>query len=518
MKRALLVVLGLVALGTAGLGVYRHTRPTPPPNVLIVLWDTVRADRMSLYGHDVDTTPNLEKFAESAVVYDNAVSPGMWTVPSHGSMFTGLPPSTHGASFEWRWLDNHHTTFAEYFRDQGYETYAFSANPNLSKRGANLLQGFDTIQNSWLKPWWPLVRVATRRKLLPNDASTEISPSYAGGRPGNPYYNGAPATGRAFFKWVDSRSPNTPWLAYLNYMEAHKPRVPALRHRRAVMDEDRHELALQTDVSFLNQMAYGYGQIEYTDEEMAAIQAVYDACLHELDEYTDRLLKGLEKRGILDDTIVVLTSDHGEALGEHHRLGHRYGMYQSLLHVPLVIHYPPKLKPARVSEPVTTQDLFATLTELAGLPAAPSAAYSKPLTGTRREDLFSEVLSFDSAGLDLVRLTYPQIPEEGWERTFRSVRSGDLKLIVDNHDEAELFDVAADPQEEQNLASERPDAVAALREKMRAWWEEIPEYDPSKRTRKDRPVVSRKEKSMLEVLGYVVDDDELEDAPEVEPN
>ncbi|MCB9674166.1 MAG: sulfatase [Alphaproteobacteria bacterium] len=542
MKRPLLVGLAVVAALAAGAAVFQATRPKGPPplahpNVLIVLWDTVRADHLSVYGHPVDTTPNLKAFAEQGVVYENAVSPGMWTVPSHGSIFTGLAPTTHGASFEWRWLDQHHVTLAEHFQQNGYDTFAFSANPNLSKRGANLLQGFGTIETSW-REWWPLVRKATRMKLLPDDASTEISPAFEGKRPGNAYYNGAPATGRALFRWLDKgHDPQKPFLAYLNYMEAHKPRVPGKEHRDPVMDEARQQLALKTDVTFVNQLAYGYGAVEFTGDEIEATRSVYDACLHELDDWTNRLFSNLEKRGVLDDTIVVVTSDHGESLGEHRRYGHRFGMYQTLLHVPLIIRYPKKLQPARVAQPVTTQDLFATLTDLAELPPAPTATDSKSLLGTLRPALFSEVLSFDSAGLDLVRSFYPQIPAEGWENTFRAIRSANLKLIVDAHDHAELYDIETDPLETADLAEARPDEVATLRSAMEAHWASLPAYDPSKRAESDHPVFTKKEKSMLEVLGYVVDDEEgkegvddeavedppeggpaLDDGPEIQPD
>jgi arylsulfatase A-like enzyme len=523
------VVVGLfavMALVAAGVALRPASAPEiveqEHPNVLIVLWDTVRADHLSLYGHDVDTTPALKRFAEEAVVFDHAVSPGMWTVPSHGAMFTGLPPATHGATFEWRWLDHHHTTLAEYFKAHGYDTFAFSANPNLAPRGANLLQGFDTIETSWGEKWWPLVRRATMVKLLPNDASTEISPAFEGNRPGNTYYNGAVATGRALNRWLDDREPGKPWLAYLNYMEAHKPRVPLLRHRREVMDEAMHEVALKTDITFLSQMAFGYGVLEYTDLQLAATRAVYDACVRELDWFTEKLMRRLDERGMLDNTIVVLTSDHGESLGEHHRFGHRYDLHQTLLHVPLLIRYPDKLKPRRVSEPVTTQDLFATLTELAEIPAAPTATHSRSLFGEPRGSIFSEVLSFDSQGLDLVLRFYPDIeePEGGFERTFRSIRKGSDKLILDNHEHAELYDLDDDPLETRDLAAQQPETVAKLVAEMKERWAALPAYDPEKRIEDDQPVFTLKEKSMLEVLGYVVDDEDVidgEDSPPDDP-
>lgn len=507
-RRLVLLVGSAVAIGVAGAALWFSAAGPGPPNVLLVLWDTVRADHMSLYGHDRPTTPRLDAFAQGSVVYENAVSPGMWTVPSHGSMFTGLAPSTHGAGFEWRWLDHHHTTFAEHFQDNGYETFAFSANPNLSKRGANLLQGFDLVQTSWNDRWFPLVQQYTRRKLIPQDTSTEISPAFAGKRPGVRYYNGGIATGRAMMQWLNHRpNPDKPWLVYLNYMEAHKPRVPAPRFRQAVMNEAERRLALETNLSFISQLAYGYGVHEYSPEEIEAAAGVYDACIRELDHFTGNLLEALEERGELDNTIVVLTSDHGESLGEHHRFGHRSGVYQTLLHVPLVVHFPRKLSPGRVSEPVTTQDIFGTLTELAGLPHPEVARSSLPISEGPRPMLFSEVLNYDHKGLALARKTFPEIAQEGWGKTYRTVRAGAHKLLVDQHGDTELYDLASDPLETKDLAEQSPEVLLRLTEAIEARWAALPTYDPALRTPKDKPVIQAREKAMLEVLGYVTDDE-----------
>lgn len=506
-RRWIWIGAALVVLGAAVAGVFALTRPARrPPNVLFVLWDTVRADHLSLYGHERATTPHLDRFAQRAVVYDNVFSPGMWTVPSHGSMFTGLPAATHGASFDWRWLDHHHLTFAEHFRDQGYDTFAFSSNPNLSKRGANLLQGFDTIQTSWNRRWWPMVQRVVEKKLIPEDASTEISPSYRGKKPGNAYYNGALATEKAMVEWLETRSdPDRPWLAYLNYMEAHKPRVPARKFRDQVMPSPLQPVALRTDLSFEKQLGFGYRAIEYTDEEIEAARAVYDASIRELDFFFARLTKLLRRRGQLQNTIVILTSDHGETLGEHHRFGHRHGVYQTLLHVPLVVWYPPVLEPGRVKEPVTTTDLFATLTELAGLPM-PDGTLSRSLLGPAREAVFSEVLSYDTAGLSLATRIYPQLELSKQARTYRTVRQGRYKLTVDDHDHAELFDLENDPMEKRPLQDE--DRRRALTAVMESWWSTIPTYQASRRSPEDKPQLKDRDREMLEALGYMTEDDE----------
>ena len=127
--------------------------PVPDgPNVLIILWDTVRADRMSLYGHDRPTTPKLDAFAADAAVFEHAISPGMWTLPTHASFFTGLPPQTHGANAAHRWLDDHNETLAERFDEAGWDTFAFSSNL-VAGTLMNVTQGFDKQFFTYREPY-----------------------------------------------------------------------------------------------------------------------------------------------------------------------------------------------------------------------------------------------------------------------------------------------------------------------------------------------------------------------------
>ena len=142
----ILPALGLLILSACSDGPEPGSpSPTAPaedaPNVLIVVWDTVRADRLGCYGYELPTTPYLDALAEDSLLFERAVSPGMWTLPSHASLFTGLPVSAHGVSSKHKWLDHRFETLAEVFQSTGYGTYLFSANPHMS-RDANLTQGF----------------------------------------------------------------------------------------------------------------------------------------------------------------------------------------------------------------------------------------------------------------------------------------------------------------------------------------------------------------------------------------
>jgi len=463
-----------------------------PPNVMIILWDTVRADRMSLYGYGLDTTPRIKAWAErTGMVFDNAISPAMWTVPSHASMFSGTPPSSHGAGFDHRWLDDHNVTLAEQFRDNGYDTYAFSANPNLSPNRVNLLQGFDKFDLSWGRRWKQKVVQHTRKKLIKQDLSTEISPANPGKHKGVGFYNAGPITHEAMTQWLDKRPDSTkPFFAYLSYMEAHKPRVPALENRKVVADDETIKLGLRTDLTFQSQLFYSYDKKQYTEAELQAVNRVYDATLRDLDTATADLLDDLEARGILDNTIVILTADHGEQLGEHQQFGHRNGVYQALVHVPLVIAYPKKLEPQRVTEAVSNLEIYNTLMELTGVDAPTDAQQIAPgnLTDLSQmaKSIFAESISIDRLGFGKVKKVHPDLGRDVWANKYRSVAYEDYKLIetiefdssvVINH---ELFHLPEDPHEDHDLSADQPDRVREMTDQLHALYEAYPKWDPSR--------------------------------------
>ena len=523
-RTTIAAIVGAVALVAAAVALTLTGLPgapkaaSGPPNVLIILWDTVRADRLSMYGYEDSTTPRMAGWAKKyGVVYERAVSPAMWTVPSHASMFTGTAPTTHGAGFDHRHLDDHNHTLAEHFRDHGYQTYAFSANPNLSPRRVNLLQGFDHIEVSWGRRWRDKVIRHTRRKILKRDASTEISPANANRHRGTGFFNAGPITHEAFTQFLDRRSESgsdRPFFAYLSYMEAHKPRVPFLASRRKLSDKPTIQRGLQTDLTFNSQLKYSYGKMSYTDEELEAINAVYDATLIDLDEATADLLDELEARGVLDNTIVVFTSDHGEQLGEHQQFGHRAQVYQQLLHVPLVIAYPPKLEPGRVSTPVSNLDLYNTVIELAQLPK-PDGVYKRGnlanVGSIVVEGLLSESISIDKLGFKKVQQHYDDLARDIWANKYRALTKGRYKVIetVDFDDDhlvdLELYDLHEDPFEEQDLAEQDPERAKALADELHTLHAALPKWNAADADEEEGGggEMSLEQCKQLEALGYI---------------
>ncbi len=487
--------------------------PLEPPNVLVVLWDTVRADRMSLYGHDLPTTPHLDAFAKDALVFERAYAPGMWTLPTHASFFTGLPAQTHGASATYRWLDDRHVTLAERFTDAGWGTYAFSSNL-VAGQLMNVMQGFQTQAYTYRAPYAQAARAATRKKLMPEDQSTEMSPGWVKGGDRDQdfwekavYKDAAPLIGGEFLSWVDGRADDAgPFFAYLNFMEAHTPRIPSRSARERILEAERLQRGLEVDQSLFTEVAWVVGAHEYEDGDLDAIRGVYDATLLDLDDATHTLFNGLRDRGLLDNTIVVVLSDHGESLGEHRLLEHRYSVHEPLLNVPLLVRYPAAVTPGRRAEPVSTQDLFATLLDLAGLPASedPAVRSVSLMAEERPEEVFATMQDPYASTLCSVVLAYPDRDYSPWLHTYEAMIDGDLKLVSRGDGAQTLYDLAADPGELEDRSQAAPEDLARMDGALTVWAEGLTAYDETGRTDHDR----RKAQSdpsvagMLEALGY----------------
>ena len=488
-----------------------------PPNVLVIVWDTARADHMSLYGYGRPTTPRLEQWAREAAVFTSARSAGIWTLPSHASMFTGLPPESHGADERWLWLDERFVTVAEHFRDHGYATFSLAANSLLCEE-TNLVQGFDVRMTTYKGKLSKAAKAATRKKVLPEDRSNELAPGWSPPSHGAKnaewaravYKEAAPLAAYTFLEWLRVRkTADQPFFAFINLMEAHTPRIPSMEARRAVLADDPSlvDLGLQTDAGHINLHFYNFGKYDLTDRQLAAINGVYDASLWDLDRATVELFDRMEQMGVLDDTIVVLTADHGENLGDHHLFNHRFSLWDTLARVPLVVRYPARVEPGRVDTPVSTLDLFATLAELADLPLPEGISANSWLAGPP-EATVTHLAKPLAREIETVRTVYPDVPLEPWLKEGHALVRGTQKLITMSDGTLDLYDLAQDPSERSPLT-----AQPTLKEQLSAWLERWPPYDPNARSPRDRPMHVRAEAGevsaelceQLEALGYVAE-------------
>ncbi len=334
-------------------------------NVLFVVLDTVRKDRLTTYGHDRPTSPRLDAFADEARVYTEAVAPAPWTLPVHASMFTGQYPSEHTATQESPYLPADTGTLAAALSEAGYATACFSSNAWITPY-TRLTAGFDEADNFFqaLPGGAPSVAAtlwerASEGRLRPlADRLVAL---------GNRIHERLATRGRAasntpavvdrttgFITDTDDR----PWFAFLNLMDAHLPYHPPERHRET--------LAPGVDPGTVcgNSKAYNSGAREVDAAEFDSIRRLYDAEIRHMDAELGRLFGWLERTGRWDDTAVIVCADHGELHGEFGLFGHEFAVYDPLVNVPLLVKHP-RLNPGRTDRQIELLDLYDTVLETA---------------------------------------------------------------------------------------------------------------------------------------------------------
>lgn len=340
---------------------------TGRPNVIFVVLDTVRADRVSSLGYERETTPNLDAFAAEATTYTDAVAHAPWSVPSHASLFTGEYPTTHDATTA-KPILTAGPTLPELLSKAGYETYAFSANEYV-RPATGFGRGFDEFHTPWptepsiladlLAPAVHSITSTPRLRrpiervfngLRESDSVTSDLPS--------PVEDGLLETTADILGRTDE-----PFFFFANLIDAHLPRSPAPEHVEEFVDPS----LLETPV-VRNERAQTIGEAAMDEAGFRKLSQLYDADLRTMDDRFGALLERFREAGVLSDSLVVVVSDHGEHLGEFDLVGHQFSVFDSVVSVPLVIQFPGG-GPDRIDEQVETRRLFETVLDEAGVQA-----------------------------------------------------------------------------------------------------------------------------------------------------
>jgi arylsulfatase A-like enzyme len=237
--------------------------------------------------------------------------------------------------------------------------------------------------------------------------------------------------------------------------------------------------------------------------ELELVGDLYDAALFDLDRRTGLLLDELERRGLLEQTVVVLTSDHGENLGERGLFDHKFCAYDTLLRVPLIVRYPRRLPPGRVERTVSLLDVHASLLEVAGLSAPNPGAIGVSLWSSAdgRAVCAEELASFPKLLLRSAK-DLPELDLPRWSRTFQTIERGGKKLIRHSDGAVELYDVGSDPAERQDLSASDPGRVRSLSEGLDRWLASFPHLDPATQVKERRRSLPEDVQQHLQALGY----------------
>jgi arylsulfatase A-like enzyme len=471
--RATLPAMGAVPVILAGLVFYSEStserrtwsglpaRPPGAPNVLFIVLDNVRADSMSLYGHERPTTPRLAELARDGIRFDSARSTASWTLPSHASMFTGQWPHRLSVGCT-RGLDDAYPTLAEFLSGNGYATAGFVANTYYCNARYGLDRGFacyeDFYENQEVSLFETLRSTSLGKCLLRVlGYSMRFAPGDADSR------KTAAMINRDALAWIATRPADRPFFVFLNYYDAHSPFIPPPEATRrfglcALPRGEQVNILKQSEQAILGRTDLGdLERARINDRANSVRQDGYESSIAYLDEQLGRLFDELRGRGLLENTLVILTSDHGEHFQERGFSGHGMSVYRREIHVPLLI-FPPRGSTDRriVAEPVSLRDLPATVADLLGLgtsspfPGRSLARFFRPVTagGPPVDPVLSEV------GHQSHMPPNPGIPAT--LGTIRALTTEDAVYIHHSHGREELYDRSDDPFETRNrLESEK---------------------------------------------------------------
>jgi arylsulfatase A-like enzyme len=353
-------------LGVQGMNVLREraqvnslpVAEADAPDVLVVILDALRADHMSAYGYPRRTSPFLDALAGEGVLFERALSASSYSLPSHASMLSGLHPHEHGVE----WLefkvfeDAEYPSIAEAMRDRGYRTGAFSANPFWFTRVQGFGRGFIRFED-----FYHSAADMAYRTVFGNNLTTIQLALGFDHVPGRKL--GTESTDRVL-DWV-LRDDDKPFFAFVNYFDVHAPYTPPQPYRGQFSDQE-------APGGILNWLMDRRGDLQLTPEERQSEIDGYDGSIAYVDAELRRLVEEIDSARGDRDLLVIVTSDHGEAFGEHGGYLHARSLYREELHIPLIIHGPDVPAGLRIDRPVTHTSLPATILDLVSNGTAPT--------------------------------------------------------------------------------------------------------------------------------------------------
>ncbi|HOZ46043.1 MAG TPA: sulfatase [Candidatus Hydrogenedentes bacterium] len=406
------------------------------PNVVFLSVDTLRADHLGCYGYDKPTSPNIDRLADESLVFEDCVCEVPLTAPSFGSMLTSLYPRMTGTTRNGLRMPGYVRTVAEIFREAGYSTFCVQSNWTLKADLFAIDRGFDLYDDAFHQKRWGVVnpeRYADEVTDVALDRLANVD------------------TSRPFFCWIHYSDPHAPYRFHSTHQPSGRPRF-------------------------------------WLDSPTKA-RAKYDSEVAFADEHVGRLLAAIPR----ENTFILFVADHGESLYEHDYLGHGRRIYQTSLHIPLMVRGP-NIEPGRTPKPARAIDVGTTLLALAGLVPAPG------MLG--RNILDADLPTSRPRVIETYGGAVPQLPGAKALMAERPPqRIGVLldgwKLILDENQRPELFRIAEDPMEEEDLADRMADRVAALRHFIEEWDSTV------QRLGMDQADLTKDDLEALKSLGYL---------------
>jgi arylsulfatase A-like enzyme len=419
------------------------------PNIILIVLDTTRLDHLSCYGYHRNTSPNLDRLAAESVLYMQAIAPSSWTLPSHASLFTGKFTSSHGARYDnngplrlvnaikgsedWnkvraRGLSQNEVTLASILKQKGYLTGAVVGGPWM-KKVFGLNKGFEYYDD--------------------NDIGT---------------LNGrlADQVTAAAVRWID-QSQNKNIFLFLNYFDPHYPYNPP---------DDFVTPFFQKNPQTFDQLP-----------DLQKIIASYDGEILYMDYHIGKLLENLKANNQYDNSMIIVTADHGDLLGEHGKFGHGKYLWQEEIHVPLFIKYPVgEISPRKSNLRIQLTDILPLICERLGI----------DIPENIQGDVPPEIKH------PIVAETYP-LKAMGQDGFWRAILEKDYKFLWNSENNHRLFNLRNDPAEQFNLIEQKPQVAARMLSNMERYLADLPEPYPVSPEQE----IDEDTKKALESLGYI---------------
>lgn len=401
---------------------------TPPPerpkNLILISIDTLRADRLSCYGYERPTSPGLDALAASGVPFEDASAPSPWTLPSHATLFTGLYPRRNGVTGMKFSMAADVESLATVLARKGFATAGIATNSLLSSNGLDA--GFETMEQ--VDKGGPHPSAVSARSI----------------------------------EWLSARDPQRPFFLLVHYIDPHTDyeTLPEFR--------DRFIEPYDGPATGTSEQLYDFveGSISFDEADGRHLSNLYDGAVAQLDDQIRRLCDYLREEGLLDETLLVITSDHGEEFLDHGGVLHGTTQFEELVRVPLIVVGPGVPPGLRIDVPVSLVDVMPTCLDMLGVevPARLDGLPLRPVwrnpTGAPRRRIYFEA---DLDRPDAKR----RVMVKGHDR---AIRDGRYKLhYAEETEEVRLFDLQNDPTEQVDIQDAHPELVRVLLDDLQAF-------------------------------------------------
>ncbi|MBD3273441.1 sulfatase-like hydrolase/transferase [Candidatus Dependentiae bacterium] len=403
------------------------------PNIILIVIDSLRADKLSCYGYHKSTSPNIDKISEKSILFKNAFASAPWTLPSHTSLFTGKFPLKHGVDNINNFLDNKNITLAETLSGIGYDTIGLANNGWLSK-STNLNKGFNKFYE----------------KPKKNSNLIEMAKDYI------------------------KKKKEKPFFLFMNLMDVHMPYIPD----KSLFKDFELDKYNKERINYLQKefVTYRVFPEKLSKEDLKILNKLYDASLATVDKKIGQFNNFLKKE--VEDYILIITSDHGEEIGEHISegiYGHWLCLYDTLLRVPLIIYDSKKEKRKKISKLAQQHNLFYTILEYCGKKIKEKKLFKNC------KYVFSEH-EHPKKSIEYIHKLNKNFGYEDIKCAKKSIRSKKYKYILYENGKEKLFNISNDCYERKNLINKEIKLKKKLKNKI---FKKLGHFDESHSTKND---------------------------------